>query len=63
MRGEAEAEAARLLNAAHGQDLEFYTFWQSMQAYREAVANEEKSLILSTENDFLKSLQSPNLLQ
>jgi membrane protease subunit HflC len=63
MRGEAEAEAARLLNAAHGQDVEFYTFWRSMQSYREAIATDEKSLILTTENDFLKSLQSPSLLQ
>lgn len=63
MRGEAEAEAARLLNAAHGRDLEFYTFWQSMQAYRESVALEDNTLILSTDNDFLKSLQSPSLLQ
>ena len=54
MRGEAEAEAARLLNAAHGRDLKFYTFWQSMQAYRESVALEDNALILSTENDFLK---------
>jgi membrane protease subunit HflC len=63
MRGEAEAEAARLLNAAHGQDVEFYTFWRSMQSYRESIANDEKALILTTDNDFLKSLQSPNLLQ
>ena len=45
---EAEAEAARLLNAAHGRDLEFYTFWQSMQAYRESVALQDNALILST---------------
>lgn len=63
MRGEAEAEAARLLNAAHGQDVEFYTFWRSMQSYRESLATDDKSLILTTDNDFLKSLQSPSLLQ
>ena len=63
MRGEAEAEAARLLNAAHGQDVEFYTFWRSMQSYRESIATDDKSLILTTDNDFLKSLQSPSLLQ
>ena len=60
---EAEAEAARLLNAAHGQDVEFYTFWRSMQSYRESIATDDKSLILTTDNDFLKSLQSPSLLQ
>ncbi len=63
MRGEAEAEAARLLNAAHGRDVEFYTFWRSMQSYRESIATDQKSLILTTDNDFLKSLQSPSLLQ
>ena len=63
MRGEAEAEAARLLNAAHGQDVEFYTFWRSMQSYRESIATEDKALILTTDNDFLQSLQSPSLLQ
>jgi len=63
MRGEAEAQAARLLNAAHGQDLEFYTFWRSMQSYSEAIASDDKSLILTTDNDFLRSLQSPSLLQ
>lgn len=63
MRGEAEAQAARLLNAAHGQDVEFYTFWRSMQSYSEAIASDDKSLILTTDNDFLKSLQSPSLLQ
>ncbi|MDA8604372.1 SPFH domain-containing protein [Alphaproteobacteria bacterium] len=63
MRGEAEAAAARLLNAAHGRDVEFYTFWRSMQSYRESIATDQKSLILTTDNDFLKSLQSPSLLQ
>ena len=61
--GEAEAEAARLLNAAHGKDVKFYVFWRSMQSYRESIVTDDKSLILTTDNDFLKSLQSPSLLQ
>jgi modulator of FtsH protease HflC len=55
IRGTAEAEAVRILNAAHAQDPEFYTVVTTLDAYRK-ILNEKTTLVLSASSSLLKML-------
>jgi modulator of FtsH protease HflC len=53
IRGTAEAEAVRVLNAAHSQDPEFYRVLTTLDAYRK-ILNEKTTLVLSASSSLLK---------
>ena len=53
-RGEGDAEAIRVFAAAFGRDTEFFTFYRTMQAYREALIPAETTVVLTPEAEFLK---------
>ena len=53
-RGEGDGEAVRIFADAFGQDVEFFTFYRTMQAYREALNAEDTTIILSPDGDFLQ---------
>jgi membrane protease subunit HflC len=55
IRGTAEAEAVRILNAAHAQDPEFYTVLATLDAYRK-ILNDKTTLVLSASSSLLKML-------
>lgn len=55
IRGTAEAEAVRILNAAHAQDPEFYTVLATLDAYRK-ILNDKTTLVLSSSSSLLKML-------
>lgn len=55
-RGAGDAEAAKIYAAAFGRDPEFYKFYRSMQAYRNAFSPNDTTMVLSPENGFLKEL-------
>jgi membrane protease subunit HflC len=55
IRGAAEAEAVRLLNAAHAQDPEFFAVLAALDAYRK-ILNERTTLVLSASSSMLKLL-------
>ncbi len=57
IRGAADAEAARIYADAYSKDVEFYSFWKSIETYRSTLPQFEK--ILSTDMDFFKYLYSP----
>ena len=57
-RGEADAEANRILSAAFSKDPHFYKFYRSMQTYRQALAETQPMLVLSPEAEFLKQFRS-----
>jgi membrane protease subunit HflC len=57
-RGEGEAEASRLLADAQKGDPVFYTFYRSLQSYRQALADSAPVLLLTPDADFLKALKS-----
>lgn len=48
-RGRAEAEAARIYAAAHGEDVDFYTFLRELQSLR-TVVDRNTTLVLDTES-------------
>ena len=57
MRGEGDARAAAIYANAFNQDPEFYSFYRSMSAYREAIGGEQDVLVLSPDSEFFKFLQ------
>lgn len=58
LRGEGDGEAVRIFADAFGQDVRFFTFYRTMQAYREALNAEDTTLVLSPDGDFLRFLNS-----
>ncbi len=57
VRGTADAEAARIYAESFGKDPEFYAFYRAMQAYRSTFAEGNSSVVLSTDNEFLREFQ------
>jgi membrane protease subunit HflC len=53
--GKADAEAAGIYAASYGQAPEFYTFIQTLAAYRKTMKN-NSSLLLTTDSDFYRYL-------
>lgn len=51
LRGEGDAQRNRILGSAYGQDPEFFRFYRSMEAYREALG-EGTSMVLSPDSEF-----------
>lgn len=57
IRGEGDAEAAVIYGQAYGQDPEFYSFYRSLEAYKNAFQNDGDILILDPGSDFFKHFQ------
>ncbi|RMF36880.1 MAG: protease modulator HflC [Planctomycetota bacterium] len=57
IRGQADAKVIRRYAEAIGQVGEFYTFVRTLEAYEKAL-DDRAELILTTENDFFKQLQT-----
>ena len=53
-RGEGDKEAVQLWNRTVGQDVEFYDFYRSLDAYRKSLSDNDTSLVLSPDSDFFK---------
>lgn len=53
LRGDGDARAAETYAKAYGQDPEFYAFYRSLEAYRNAFADGEGVMVLRRDSDFL----------
>ena len=58
IRGAGDARAAEIYAAAYSQDRDFYSFYRSMQAYRESIGSDQDILVLQPDSEFFKFLQS-----
>lgn len=58
LRGEGDAEAARVFSDAYSQDAEFFSFWRSLNAYRESFAENDNLLVLEPDSEFFQYLRS-----
>ncbi|MGC2855736.1 protease modulator HflC [Novispirillum sp. DQ9] len=59
MRGEGDAQRNTILGEAYGRDPEFFRFYRSMEAYREALGT-DTTLVLSPNSEFFRYFnQSP----
>jgi membrane protease subunit HflC len=54
LRGQGDAEKTRVLAEAYGQDPNFFAFYRSMQAYKEALPANNTTVFLSPKSDFFK---------
>lgn len=65
IRGQGDGEATRIFAESFGQDIEFFSFYRSMQAYRDSLADENTSFVLSPDGEFFRYFGSsaPDLSQ
>ena len=54
LRGEGDKESVAIWNKTVGQDVEFYEFYRSLEAYRKSLGDSETSLVLSPDSQFFK---------
>jgi membrane protease subunit HflC len=54
LRGEGDAKAAEIYAKAYGQDPEFFAFYRSLNAYRDAFANKHDVLVIEPKGEFFK---------
>jgi membrane protease subunit HflC len=54
LRGQGDAEAIGIFAEAFGKDPEFFDFYRSLQAYREALGDGATSFVLSPDSEFFR---------
>lgn len=54
LRGSGDALAADIYAKAYGEDIEFYAFYRSMNAYRQTFRNPGDMLVVEPDSDFFK---------
>ncbi len=58
-RGEGDGQAAKIYADAYGSNPEFYSFYRSLQAYRNTFANKDDLMVIDANGDFMKFLKDP----
>lgn len=53
-RGEGDAQAAQIYSKSYGADKDFFSFYQSLNAYQESFSNKSDMIILDPSTDFFK---------
>jgi membrane protease subunit HflC len=59
LRGEGDGQAVRIFAEAFGKDVDFFTFYRSMQAYRESLGDANTSFVLSPDSEFFRFFDDP----
>lgn len=54
LRGEGEGQRAKIFADAAGQDADFYAFYRSLQAYRQALQDGNTAMVLTPDSEFFK---------
>ena len=57
-RGEGDSQSVRIYAEAFGKDPEFFALYRTLQAYREALANSDTTMVLSPDSEFFQFLNS-----
>ncbi len=57
-RGEGDGQAVSISADAFGRDVDFFTFYRSMQAYRDALVDDNTSFVLSPDSEFFRFFNS-----
>jgi len=58
LRGEGDAGAIDILAQAYGQDSQFFAFYRTLQAYRNALTSDDTSMVLSPTGEFFQYFQN-----
>ena len=59
VRGDGDAESIKIYAGAFGQDKDFFAFYRSMQAYRDALNGRTTSFVLSPDSGFFRYFETP----
>ena len=59
IKGEGDAQAARIYAEAYQRNPEFYSFYRSMEAYRQGLRTKGDVMVLDPSSDFFKYFKSP----
>ncbi|APV50485.1 HflC protein [Betaproteobacteria bacterium GR16-43] len=59
VKGEGDAQAARIYAEAFGKNPEFYSFYRSMEAYRQSLRSKGDVMVLDPSSEFFKYLKNP----
>jgi membrane protease subunit HflC len=54
LRGEGDAQVVKIFADAYGRDIDFFSFYRSMLAYREALGADETTMVLSPDSEFFR---------
>ncbi|MFO7706307.1 MAG: protease modulator HflC [Halopseudomonas sp.] len=57
IRGDGDAQSAAIYAEAYNKDPEFYSFYRSLQAYRESFSSKSDILVLDPDSEFFRYLQ------
>lgn len=60
MRGDGEAERARIFAEAFGKDQDFFAFYRSMQAYDTSLKDKNARFVISPRSDFFRFFDNPS---
>jgi membrane protease subunit HflC len=58
LRGQGDAESINIYADAYGKDVNFFSFYRSLDAYRNSLTGQGTTLVLSPDSDFFKYLES-----
>ncbi|MBQ0832216.1 protease modulator HflC [Marinobacter sp.] len=56
-RGEGDGEAARIYAEAYGSNSEFYSFYRSLQAYRNTFSGKDDLMVIDANSEFMRFLK------
>jgi membrane protease subunit HflC len=59
IRGEGDATAAAIYATAYNRNPEFYSFYRSLQAYKNSLGKEGDVMVVSPDSDFFRYFKSP----
>ena len=62
-RGAGDSEAIQIYAESFGRDPEFFSFYRSMQAYRNSMGSEDTSMVLSPDSSFFRFFKDKNGLE
>ncbi|GGC58029.1 protease modulator HflC [Marinobacter halophilus] len=58
-RGQGDRQAAEIYANAYGTDQEFYSFYRSLQAYRNTFAGKDDIMVIDADSAFMRFLKDP----
>jgi len=58
LRGQGDGDAIKITADAYGQDQAFFSFYRSLQAYREALSGPGTTLVLSPDSEFFRYMEN-----
>jgi modulator of FtsH protease HflC len=59
VKGEGDAQASRIYAEAFGENPEFFSFYRSLEAYRQSLRGKGDVMVLDPNSEFFKYLKSP----